>query len=72
MKELIRTNDLILISRIESILNDANIQYELFDAHTSIIEGSIDIISKRIVVSNIDYSFSKKLVQDLTNDNENK
>ena len=41
MKELIRTNDLILISRIRSILNDSAIQNELIDNHASIIEGSI-------------------------------
>ena len=68
MKELIRTNDLILISRIKSILNDKNIQYELFDSHTSIIEGSIDAIQKRIVVSNDDFYSSRELIQNLTND----
>ena len=71
MKELIRTNDLILISRIKSILNEANIQYEIFDAHASIIEGSIAAIQKRIVVSNYDFNFSQKLIQDLTNEDEN-
>ena len=68
MKELKRTNDLILISRIKCILNEANIRYEIFDAHASIIEGSIDAIQKRIVVSDYDFNFSQKLIQDLTNE----
>jgi len=71
MKELIRTNDLILISRIHSILNDSAIQCELLDTHASIIEGSINAIQKRIVVSNDDFERSLRLIQVLTNDDEN-
>ena len=48
MKELIRTNDLILISRIKNILDQEEfIQYELLDNHASIVEGSINAIQKR-------------------------
>ena len=70
MKEVLRTNNLILISRVQSILNDAAIQYELLDSHASIIEGSINAIQKRIVVSNNDFIRSRKLIQYLTNDEE--
>ena len=71
MKELIRTNDLILISRIQSILINATIHYDLLDVYVSTIEGSINAIQKRIVVSNNDFIRSRKLIQDLTNDEEN-
>tara|TARA_B100002003_G_C13605457_1_gene311824 strand:- start:53 stop:271 length:219 start_codon:yes stop_codon:yes gene_type:complete len=71
MKELTRTNDLILIAQIQSILNDADIKSELLDSHASIMEGSINAIQKRIVVSNNDFIRSRKLIQDLTNDEEN-
>ena len=70
MKEIIRTNDLILISQIQSILNDSDIQYELLDTHASIVEGSINAIQKRIVVSNDDFKRSQRLIQVLTNDDE--
>ena len=71
MKEIIRTNDLILISQIQSILNDSDIQYELLDTHASIVEGSINAIQKRIVVSNDDFNHSRELIQVLMNDDEN-
>ena len=71
MKELIRTNDLILISRIQSILINATIHYDLLDVYASTIEGSINAIQKRIVVSNDDFNRSKVLIQVLTNDDEN-
>ena len=64
MKELLRTNDIVLISRIQSILDDEDVQYKLFDVHASIIEGSINAIEKRILVSNYDYKFSQKLIQE--------
>jgi len=72
MKELIRTNDLILISRIQCILNDAAIKYDLLDIHASVIEGSINAIQKRIVVSDNDIKRSQNLIQALINDEENK
>ena len=50
MKELIRTNDVALISFIEATLKDAGIPVIIFDANTSIIEGSIGAIPRRIVV----------------------
>jgi len=72
MKELIRTNDLILISRIQSVLNDAGINFELLDTHTSIIEGSISAIQNRILVFDEDLEYSNGLIQDLINDHDNK
>ena len=69
MKEPLRTNDLILISKIKIILNVADIHYAIFDTHASIIEGSIDAIQKRILVSYADFKRSQKLIKDLTNDN---
>ena len=71
MKELIRTNDLILISRIQSILINATIHYDLLDVYASTIEGSINAIQKRIVVSNDDFNRSQELIQFLTNNDEN-
>jgi hypothetical protein len=62
MKELIRTNDLILISRIQSILINATIHYELLDVYASTVEGSINAIQKRIVVSNDDFNHSQELI----------
>ena len=71
MKELIRTNDLILISRIQSLLNYHSIHYELLDVPARIVEGSINAIQKRIVVSNDDFNLSQELIHFLTNNDEN-
>ena len=67
MKEILRTNNLILISRVQSILNDAGIQNKLLDTHASNIEGNISAIQRRLIVSNDDFQQSQKLINDLEN-----
>ena len=67
MKEVIRTNNLILISRVQTILDETGIQNKLLDTHASNIEGNISAIQRRLVVSNDDFHQSQKLINDLEN-----
>jgi hypothetical protein len=50
MLELIRTNDIVLISRVEALLDDVGIGYFLADTYMSILEGSLGVIPRRILV----------------------
>jgi hypothetical protein len=50
MVELIRTNDVVLIGYAESLLRDAGYNIFVADNHTSVMEGSIGIIQRRILV----------------------
>lgn len=50
MIELLRTNDLVLISAIEAILKEEGIIYFVADQHTSAVEGSIGFLPRRIMV----------------------
>lgn len=56
MKELLRTNDVVKLSWIQALLADAGITAILLDVHTSIIEGSVGAIPRRIAVSDEDYN----------------
>ena len=51
MIELIRTNDLVLIGLVESLLADAGISHFVADAHMSALEGSIGAFQRRILVA---------------------
>ena len=62
MKEVIRTNDLVLISFAEAILNDAGIESVVLDAHTSMMEGSVNAIQRRLMVADDDYTRAKALL----------
>ncbi len=49
--ELIRTNDLVLISRVEAILADSGIAVFLADQHMSVLEGSLSFLPRRVLVA---------------------
>jgi len=51
MVELIRTNDVILIGFVESLLEGASIPVLVADRHISAIEGSIGAFPRRVLVS---------------------
>jgi Putative prokaryotic signal transducing protein len=55
MKELLRTNDLVRLSWAQAMLGDAGIETLVLDQHTSIAEGSIGAIQRRLMVAERDY-----------------
>ncbi len=50
MEELIRTNDLVLISFVEALLREAGIDPWVADQNMSIVEGSLGILQRRVMV----------------------
>jgi len=62
MKELLRTNDLVRLSWVEALLADAGIDCLVLDQHTSLVEGSIVAIQRRLMVDDRDLSRAKTLV----------
>ncbi len=63
MKELLRTNDVVKLSWIQALLADAGITVILLDVHTSIIEGSVGAIPRRIAVSDEDYGRARRVLE---------
>ena len=62
MKELIRSNDLVLLSYIEALLKEADIDHEIADAHTSAVIGSVDASPRRILIRDQDWLRAKEIV----------
>lgn len=50
MKEILRTNDPVLLSALQAALADAEIEAVVFDAYTSIAEGSLGVLPRRLMV----------------------
>ena len=50
MVEILRTNDLVLISVIESILREERISYMVADQNMAAVEGSLGFLPRRILV----------------------
>jgi len=62
MKELLRTNDLVRLSWIEALLADAGIECVVLDQHTSLVEGSIGAIQRRLMVAERDHQRARRLI----------
>lgn len=64
MRELMRTNDIVLISAVEALFRAAEIGYLVADTHVSVLEGSIGILPRRILVVDEDFAQARRLLRD--------
>lgn len=55
ISELLRSNDFVFLSWVGVLLSDAGIEYIVFDVHTSLVEGSIGAIPRRLMVHQQDF-----------------
>lgn len=63
MRELIRTNDVLLISEIAALLKGAAIPHLVFDQTISAVEGSIGIFPRRVLVAEEDADPARRLLE---------
>lgn len=70
MEELLRTNDLVLISYAETLLRDAGIDVLVTDQNMSVIEGSLGVLPRRILVPNSRIEDARKLIEEAGMGNE--
>ncbi|MCO5130960.1 MAG: DUF2007 domain-containing protein [Xanthobacteraceae bacterium] len=64
MRELVRTNDVVLVSAIEALLNGADIHHLVLDQNMSVLDGSIGAIPRRILVGDDDNRAARQLLTD--------
>ena len=64
MKEMLRTNNPVLISFVESLLKELNIRYFVADQAVSAAEGSIGLFPRRILVAPEDFAKARDLLID--------
>ncbi len=70
MRELVRTNDAVLITAIEALLNGAHIGHLVVDQNMSVLEGSIGIFPRRILVGDDEFEAACRLLEDTGFGNE--
>ena len=59
MRELLRSNDTVLLSLAESVLRQAGIASVLADEHISLLEGSIGAFPRRLLVAKEDWGAAR-------------
>ena len=64
MKELVRTNDVVLVSAIGALLDGANIHHLVLDNNMSIMDGSLGVLPRRILVHEDDNMAARQLLSD--------
>jgi hypothetical protein len=63
MRELVRTNDVVKLSWLQALLADAGIEVVVLDVYTSVIEGSIGAIPRRLAVATADFERARRVLE---------
>ena len=64
MREIVRTNDAVLITAIEALLKGAGIRNMVLDQNMSVLDGSIGMLPRRIVVDDEYVAKARRLLTD--------
>ena len=64
MQELVRTNDAVRLSWLQALLSSAGIEAVVLDTHTSILEGSIGAIPRRLMVADDDHGRARIVLKE--------
>jgi hypothetical protein len=62
MREIVRTNDAVLVSAIGALLNGAKIHHVVLDQNMSVLEGSLGILPRRVLVAEEDVAAARRLL----------
>ena len=64
MREIVRTNDAVLITAIDALFKGAGIRHVVLDQNMSVLEGSIGMLPRRIVVDDDEVTRARRLLTD--------
>ena len=64
MRELVRTNDIVLVSAIGALLDGARIPHVVLDQNMSVLEGSLGILPRRVLVPDDRIPAARRLLQE--------
>jgi hypothetical protein len=64
LRELIRTNDMVLVSAVVALLEGARIRHMVLDQNMSVLEGSLGVLPRRILVAEEQERAARRILQD--------
>ena len=70
MRELIRTNDMVLVSAVVALLEGAGIRHMVLDQNMSVLEGSLGVLPRRVLVAEDYLAAARRLLTDAGLGNE--
>ncbi len=63
MKELLRSNDPVVISFVDALLKESGIVHSIADEHMSILDGSIGVLPRRVLVAQDDLAQAQRILR---------
>jgi len=64
MREILKSNNAVELTFAEAVLKDAGIRCEVFDSHMSIMDGSMVILPRRLMVADRDEARARAILDD--------
>ncbi|ODA67274.1 hypothetical protein A7A08_02021 [Methyloligella halotolerans] len=64
MKELMRTNDAVLISFVSTLLSEADIDFMVADTNMSVMEGSLGVLPRRVLVAEDEMNKARRILEE--------
>lgn len=64
MRELVRTTDPVLISWLEAALRAEGIESLVLDLHMSVLEGSVALLPRRVMVAADDFAAARRILSE--------
>jgi Putative prokaryotic signal transducing protein len=64
MKDVLKTNNPVMLNFAQALLADAGIHAVVFDGHMSVIEGSLGILPRRLMVSDEDVARAEHILEE--------
>ena len=64
MREILRSNDRVLISAVVALLDGAGIKSMVFDQNMSVLEGSLGMLQARVLVADEIELRARQVLQD--------
>ena len=64
MQELVRTNNAVVISAVGALLDGAKIPHMVLDQNMSVMEGSLGILPRRVLVADDHLDAARRLLQE--------
>jgi hypothetical protein len=64
LRELVRTNNVVLVCSLQALLDAAAIPYMVLDQNMSVLEGSIGILPRRLLVAEDDADDARRVLEE--------
>jgi hypothetical protein len=64
MRDLVTSNDAVLLNYVEVLLEDAGIGVAVFDGNMSAVQGTLGAVQKRLAVPEENWAQARRLLDD--------